>query len=269
VSPAEAAELAAIDWDRPWLEPYRGRGRCLARHLAVGATVAEALNTELAAAPLAPGAGPLCFVPQCDLPTGTAYEAHIAATGRVPTRDNRHDFFNGLVWLTSPQLKRQLNRLQAAHLSTAGIGPTRGAARDTLTLFDENAAWLQGPPALTEALRRRDWPALFVHQRAAWAGARLRLFGHALLDKLCRPRKAITAHVWLVPGAPDGGFGEAEAWLAGHLTDRSDDGGAGRVHHPLPVLGVPGWWAANDDPAFYDDRAVFRPAPGCGVPARS
>ena len=28
---------------------------------------------------------------------------------------------------------------------------------------------------------------------------------------------------------------------------------------PLPVLGVPGWWPANQDPAFYDDATVFRP----------
>jgi hypothetical protein len=26
------------------------------------------------------------------------------------------------------------------------------------------------------------------------------------------------------------------------------------------VLGVPGWWPANQDPAFYRDAAVFRPA---------
>ncbi|MEK9775238.1 MAG: DUF3025 domain-containing protein, partial [Quisquiliibacterium sp.] len=27
---------------------------------------------------------------------------------------------------------------------------------------------------------------------------------------------------------------------------------------PLPVLGIPGWWPVNHDPAFYDDTAVFR-----------
>ena len=30
---------------------------------------------------------------------------------------------------------------------------------------------------------------------------------------------------------------------------------------PLPVLGVPGWWAANAAPDFYDDPKVFRPRP--------
>ena len=28
---------------------------------------------------------------------------------------------------------------------------------------------------------------------------------------------------------------------------------------PLPVLGVPGWWPANESPAFYADATVFRP----------
>lgn len=27
---------------------------------------------------------------------------------------------------------------------------------------------------------------------------------------------------------------------------------------PLPVLGIPGWWGANENPAFYDDPQVFR-----------
>jgi hypothetical protein len=34
----------------------------------------------------------------------------------------------------------------------------------------------------------------------------------------------------------------------------------------LPVLGVPGWWAANEDPAFYADSTVFR-APRGGAAA--
>jgi len=26
-----------------------------------------------------------------------------------------------------------------------------------------------------------------------------------------------------------------------------------------PVLGVPGWWPANENPDFYGDTSVFRP----------
>jgi len=32
----------------------------------------------------------------------------------------------------------------------------------------------------------------------------------------------------------------------------------GRSLSPLPVLGVPGWWASNESAAFYDDVSYFR-----------
>ena len=270
--PQAASPLPLIDWRRPWLAPYRETGLRLSEALQAGCDVAQALNAELARRPGLHGplislpAGPLCFVPQGALPEGTAYEAHIAATAQVPTRHNLHDLFNGLVWLHFPRLKARLNALQAAELAQRGVGVTRGPVRDALTLFDENAAWLQAPPALAEALARRDWRALFITQRSAWAQASLTLFGHALLEKLCAPRKGITAHVWLVPPGLGPGPGDAAAlsgevqdapsWLCATLTPAHL---VARQHHPLPVLGVPGWWAANDTPQFYEDTTVFRP----------
>lgn len=201
----------------------------------------------------APPGGPR-FVDQHDLPRGEAYEAFIARTGSVPTRANVHDFFNGLAWLRHPALKRRLNRLQAAQIAAAAPGAPRGAVRDALTLFDENAALLQAPPRLLEALCQRDWEALFVRHRAAWADVRLELFGHALLEKLVQPRAAITAHVWIVPA----GIDPLAARLAGSL---APDQLAAKPFLPLPVLGVPGWWAANEDSDFYRDATVFRPGP--------
>jgi hypothetical protein len=35
---------------------------------------------------------------------------------------------------------------------------------------------------------------------------------------------------------------------------------AGKPFAPLQVLGVPGWWADNENFSFYDDSDVFRPA---------
>jgi hypothetical protein len=63
------------------------------------------------------------FVHQDSLPAGQAYEAHIFQTRTVPTRDNLHDFFNGLVWLAFPQTKRRLNELQAAEIARTGVAP--------------------------------------------------------------------------------------------------------------------------------------------------
>jgi hypothetical protein len=194
----------------------------------------------------AAGPAPRRFVPQAALPEGEAYEAFIHRTGSVPTRDNAHDFFNGLLWLHQPALKLRLNELQAAEIACQGIGARRGPLRDALTLFDENGAVLQAPDALVQALRVRDWRTLFITHRALWAQAQLTLFGHALLDKLSSaPRKALTAHVLVAdPLALD-----AAGWAA-------------KPFLPLPVLGLPGWCVENESPAFYDDAAVFRP-PRC------
>jgi hypothetical protein len=189
----------------------------------------------------------LRFVAHDELPAHEPYEAFIARTACVPTRDDLHDVFNAVVWMTFPALKRRLNDLQAAQIAHAGIGPTRGPVRDSLTVFDENAALWQPTPALREALVRRDWHALFIAHRAEWAKAPLVLFGHALLEKLARPRKAITAHVVLDTPASDLLRRLSPAWLGT------------KPFLPLPVLGVPGWWGGNEREGLYDDTAYFRP----------
>jgi Protein of unknown function (DUF3025) len=128
--------------------------------------------------------------------------------------------------------------------------------RDALTVFDENAAIWQAPSVLQEALRQRDWLALFVTHRSLWSESVLTLFGHALLEKLCEPRKPITAHVWCVPAECGGASWEQTGAVIAQLEPARL---AQRQWHPLPVLGVPGWWPANEVPGFYDDASVFRP----------
>ena len=50
-----------------------------------------------------------------------------------------------------------------------------------------------------------------------------------------------------------------QAWLDAHVAERLRTSGLRKADFtPLPVLGIPGWWAAQDD-AFYDDTTVFRP----------
>jgi hypothetical protein len=183
------------------------------------------------------------------LPAGEAYESFIARTSCVPTRDNLHDLFNGLMWLSYPQTKRRLNALQAREIDLHGTSGPRGPLRDALTLFDENAAILQAPADLLNALHKRDWQTVFVTQRARWQSARLAVFGHALMEKLMQPRKAITAHVWTVEDLHD-------AALASSLTPERL---LAKPFLPLPVLGVPGWWSENEAPGFYEDTEVFRP----------
>lgn len=237
--------LELITWQAAWLESYRAVGEPLAQQVNAGHSCCEVLNDAGA---------PVRFVPQGELPAGVAYERFIFETRQVPTRDGLHDFFNGLIWLHFPQTKRRLNQLQAAQIAADGVQPVRGPVRDAITVFDENAALLQAPDALWEALTARDWPGLFVELRPLWAQARLVLFGHALLEKLVQPRKGITAHVYRVPQsvAPAG----LDAWLAQDLDAHRL---ASKPFTPMPVLGVPGWWPPNEAPQFYADAQVFRP----------
>ena len=238
--------LEAIDWERPWLAPWRDPGQLLAQRTEGGASVAQVLNACQRA--------PRRFVPQAALPAGVAYEEHIFATGDVPTRDGLHDFFNGLAWIHFPLTKLRLNALQAAQIARSGVQPERGPARDALTLFDENAALLQAPDVLWDALCAKDWRTLFGPLRPVWQQAQLILFGHALTEKLVAPRKAITAHVYRVL-ASERSLAAVDAWLAADLSDARL---ASKPFAHLPVLGVPGWWADNADPAFYADASVFR-----------
>ena len=231
-----------VDWRAPWLAPYAA----IAQALPDGGVV-QALNTV--------SHSPVRFVSQSAMPDGQAYEQFIFGTQTVPTRDNLHDFFNGLCWLTFPETKKKLNQLQAAQLAADGVQQVRGPVRDALTLFDENAAFLLAPQPLWDALIARDWRQLFVKLRPLWADAQLVLFGHALLEKLVHPRKPITAHVYLAQPATQS-IASLDAWIAADITA---DKLASKPFVPLPVLGVPGWWAANQTLSFYEDILVFRP----------
>ncbi|RYZ10724.1 MAG: DUF3025 domain-containing protein [Comamonadaceae bacterium] len=238
----------SIDWQRPWLshlERPRGPDE---------GPVFETLGC--------PGPDGVEFVAHSALPAGTAYERFVHETRTIPTRDNLHDFFNGLVWLHFPLSKRRMNELQAGEIARVGIGGRGGPVRDALTLLDENGALLDAPDALWQALLARDWHALFVTHRPLWRQARLMVFGHALLEQLLRPRKGLTAHVLCAPPAVMRGCRNAGVarWDAA-LREALDPAWlAGKPFTPLPVLGVPGWWAGNENFSFYDDSEVFRPA---------
>lgn len=197
------------------------------------------------------------FVPQSALPEGQAYEDFIFKTAQVPTRDGLHDFFNGLCWHRFPLAKRRLNQLQAAEIEAQGVRDTRGPVRDALTLFDENVVLMHAPDEVWAALQARDWLRLFVDLRAQWQQVHLVLFGHALLEKLVMPYKSITAHVYRVDSEVNP---HDEAWLDAWLVqDLQSAKLATKPYEPLPVLGVPGWWSANAERAYYEDANVFRP----------
>jgi hypothetical protein len=241
--------IERVNWRAPWLQPVLFAGKPVLEKHQTGMALDEALNTSI---------GTARFVPQHALPAGYPYEQFIFETNTVPTRDNLHDFFNGLCWITFPQTKRKLNQLQAAEIAEAGVQPLRGPVRDALTVFDENAAFLIAPQPLWDALLARDWNMLFITLRPLWKEAQLILFGHALLEKLVCPRKAITAHVYRAQAAINSiaTMDQLDRWIAAGLSAETL---AAKPFTPLPVLGVPGWWLENENFSFYEDSKVFRP----------
>ncbi len=264
--------LSSIDWQAPWLMPWREQGQWVAQHVQQGASVEQACNAALALRKRQlnmpqlnmpqlnmqhPSTQAICdvkFVPQSALPEGQAYEQFIFDTQSVPTRDGLHDFFNALCWLQFPLAKKQLNHLQATAIQAQGVGAVRGPVRDAVTVFDENATLIQLPDGLWRTLQERQWHTAFVTLKSSWQDVQMWVFGHAALEKLVNPYKAVTVHLWRVPSnLPNS---EWDAWLA---QDLQPEKLATKPFLPTPVLGVPGWWPANENPDFYGDTSVFRP----------
>ena len=200
---------------------------------------------------------PLNFVAADGPLSARDYESRILQTGNVPTRaDTWHDLMNALVWLRYPDFKAALN---AAHgdAFASETGTLRGRRRDALTMLDESGVWVTSDdPGLTGLLQQRQWSELFWAQRErVQAAMRFVVVGHSLLEKMLAPYPAMTGKCLFVPSGAT-----PEKALAA-INDP-------RQLAPLPVLGIPGWDAANACAAYYANAAVFRSAaPAARTPA--
>jgi hypothetical protein len=198
------------------------------------------------------------------------YEARTYLRGELQVRkDHWHDYFNVLVWLAFPRAKAALNaRHFAALKDQAATGAAnRGPAQDALTLLDESGVIVvASDEELLTLLRERRWKDLFWENRARLAAhMQFILFGHAVYEKMMRPFLGIASRGILLlvePGllvaSPRERLAELDARLAEHIADPGRIL-ASRELAVVPILGVPGWYAGNDDAAFYDNTDYFRP----------
>jgi hypothetical protein len=195
------------------------------------------------------------------LADGMHYEQRIAECSNIATRErNWHDLLNALVWLRYPGLKQALNRRQVAEI--AAMGPRqRSRAQSALTHFDEGGLMVAvRDPELLRLWDMHDWHGLFWRHRKAWldGSIQVELFGHALLEQALTPTQLLV--------------GKALAFLCEGDIDmarvRDECRGAiasGRFLldplelRPLPLPGIPGWHAANEDEAFHLDAACYQP----------
>lgn len=195
------------------------------------------------------------FVPPPASLSAIGYEMTIDATGQVPTRDNPHDFFNALQWIASPRTKAAIN---AGHLRyPAPGGALRPVARDVLTMIDESGVIVASDDqGLLDLLRGFRWRELFVERRAdVLAHMRFSLLGHGLMEKALAPFIGLTGKAILLHVDVDEPLDAAVSrWLADDANLASS-----RILAPLPLLGIPGWDARNENPAFYENADYFRP----------
>lgn len=197
------------------------------------------------------------------------YEARIHLRGELQTRmQNWHDLFNVLVWTAFPRAKSTLSARHHAALCAqqAGSLPNRGPAQDALTLFDEGGVIVvSSDVVLLDDLRDFEWKRLFVERRErVIKHMRWYLFGHAMYEKALRPFEGITARGVLFDVNEDflgltlaQQLDEIDKRLAAHIAYPGHFNNT-RELAPVPILGVPGWWPDNQQPAFYDNEKYFR-----------
>ncbi|MFP2769506.1 DUF3025 domain-containing protein [Oceanisphaera sp. KMM 10153] len=224
-------------------------------------TLAE-LNRQLAADL------PVHFIDDGRFAELNCYYEQAVAQGMVPTRAaNWHDFFGAVIWALFPRTKALLNRLHMEDIAANGFGK-RTPRRDRVTHFDECGLVLavSDKAEAEHWLREHDWQRLFISERDRWGNNwQSFIFGHALYEQALAPFIGMTGKCvvlemdtvfFSLPAAAR--YPLLDARLAEHLEqdtlfDRP------RPLLPLPLLGIPGWWPANEEPAFYQNRDYFRP----------
>lgn len=191
------------------------------------------------------------------------YEPRIYLKGELQTRSrNWHDLFNALVWLRFPRTKTELNRQHFRAAADRDHGSNRSPVENVLTRFDECGAVLISSEAmLLDLVRDHRWAELFVERREVFrAELRCFVFGHATFEKALDPYVGMTTNTLLVEDADllSAPWEDLDQALA-TIWRGTDAGGPPRLH-PFPVLGVPGWYAPNAEPDFYQNMDYFRPA---------
>ena len=195
------------------------------------------------------------------------YEQIIFEDNTIPTRSNNwHDFYNACIWRCFPHTKRQLNVLHMQDISQYGVSP-RTPRRDRITHFDECGIILAySSSTVPDLLAQHQWVKAFHGYRAEWGNTvRAFVFGHANYEMLMHPHIGLTGK-WLGV-AVDKAFWQASlreqyARLdeqVAQYASREESFTVKQHLKPLPLLGVPGWWAENQHEAFYHNTQYFRP----------
>ncbi|WP_105168353.1 DUF3025 domain-containing protein [Pseudoalteromonas sp. T1lg23B] len=207
------------------------------------------------------------FVPDAQLQDETRYyEQIIYETGQVPTREqNWHDLFGAMIWCLFPKTKALLNKQHIVEIDKHGL-KQRSKHRNALTLFDECGVVLaMTNDKFAKQLKNHQWVDAFVTHRASWdQEIKAFIFGHANYEMLTQPYIGLTGKALCVQ-VDDAFFAldlrSQYTFLDTQLVAMIENHGALNDNSqlsPLPLLGVPNWFADNLSPDFYDNTDYFR-----------
>jgi len=191
------------------------------------------------------------------LADGLHYEQR-TERGQIATRPcNWHDLFNALVWARYPAVKAALNARQCQDIERNPPGQ-RTRAQAALTQFDETGVIVRVRDAsLLHAWGRHDWHALFVDGAARWRSGDIAIsavFGHALMEQALLPSRLLVGKCVVVQGDDDAQVVEQVAQAIARADVLNDP----LELRPLPLMGIPGWHAAQGAD-FYQLADYFRP----------
>ena len=199
------------------------------------------------------------------------YEQIIHQQHIIPTRPNSwHDLFNSLIWLQFPQTKRLLNQQHVEDIQEHGLSP-RTLRRNNLTHFDECGVIITYQRSdffskLTKNLKQHQWQSVFVENRQYW-GCEINsfIFGHANLEMLLDPFIGLTGKYLTLE--VDSQFStlsyskqvtQIDALLVRQIR-QTNLFAKHKPLSPIPLLGIPDVWEANNNPEFYANTDYFRP----------
>jgi hypothetical protein len=187
------------------------------------------------------------------------YEQRIYLKGEVQTRlNNWHDFFNAIIWLKLPEIKRVINGrhyYESLKQRQLGEAKKRNTIQNQLAHFDEcGVVVISKSKELLELLRNHCWSELFWDKREeVQSDMCFEIFGHALYEKALNPYIGFTGKALLIHSS---NFNNVGRKAAEHLIQNLSN--VERLLSPLPILGVPGWWQENNAPEFYRNAHYFR-----------
>jgi len=195
------------------------------------------------------------------------YEPRIYLKGEVLTREESwHDFFNFLVWQTFPKAKALLNAKQYKDIISQQQKclKSRTKLQNRLTHFDECGMIVLGADEkYFELLKQHRWLEVFWNRRDELGGnLKFILFGHALYEKLLEPYIGLTAKAVMIKADASTLNADIKTqnnfvdnWLINHFDFWTEN-----KLQAIPILGIPGWYEANKEKNFYENKQYFRKA---------